>query len=193
MNLGVFNKLAGFFHGAEKDVIPARSVAPAQWDPLAAAADRRIDVNGISPRPVWRTEPRWDTVPLYRYDTRDPYFENIFSTGLLPRDRANLDLSSGGATAFVSTAQRREINWPGEYRYVIHAPGGIHVEPSLGMQGGSAYGGEVTFPGGVHPRYIRGAEVIDPERYDYGTFIPNPNFDPHGLGVPKPEDPWASW
>jgi hypothetical protein len=93
--------------------------------------------------PVWRTEPRWDTVPLYRYDTRDPYFENIFSTGLLPRD--------------------------------------------------SAYGGEVAFPGGVHPRYIRGAEVLDPERYDYGTFIPNPNFDPHGLGVPKPEDPWASW
>jgi hypothetical protein len=187
--VGFFKSALAFLRGAEKNPGLAKKDV---WDPLAAAADRRIDVRRISPDPVWRTTPKWDEIPLYRYDTRDPGYCKIFSHGFRPRDYTNLDLTSGGATGFVSTAHKRELTWPGGYRYVIRAPGGIHVEPSLGMKGNSAYGGEVAFPGGIHPRYIEGAEIIDPDRYDVGTFIPNPNFAPHGVGAPEIPDPWGS-
>jgi hypothetical protein len=65
---------------ATKAAAPA---CPQFTDPIKAAADRRVDVERITPAPVWRKT----CGTLYRSDSRGP--ATVFEQGFYPKDVIN--------------------------------------------------------------------------------------------------------
>ncbi|WP_344027447.1 scabin-related ADP-ribosyltransferase [Streptomyces luteireticuli] len=150
--------------------IPARTTDPRV---LGVAADPRVDVERISPKPVWRTE----RGPLYRFDSRPP--EEIFKTGFSPREAGlrNGDLrgyqGNNQESMFVSTTDKAwlgggKFGKKGMWRYTIEAPHGVDVNATLGSTAGYAGEREIAFPGGIKPVYIKGAEQVENVHYGQG-------------------------
>lgn len=151
---------------------------------LVAAVDRSVDPADIAPaEPVWRTTDE----PLWRYDGRDP--ETIFRDGFHAKDSSFLDLGEyvkeNTPSGFVSTTVDSSLEWGSRYRYEIHAPSGIDVnktfdkDPVLRIEGNPFENeAEISFPGGVDPRFVKGALTM--KGADKGVWKPNPAFRPEG-------------
>jgi len=148
-------------------------------DPLFAAANRNVDLDRITPPGHVR---RTDDRPLVRSDPRHP--DHIFENGFQPRDvgpSGNYDLdrhvSQNQPGPFVSTSYGDEVTdgFDGEYRYDIDAPGGIDMRRSPGVRANEGEA-EIAFPGGIDPRFVRGAQQYDDWGNPTGDYRPNPHY-----------------
>ncbi|WP_399889254.1 ADP-ribosyltransferase [Streptomyces sp. BBFR51] len=151
---------------------PAPSAAPAKAAPACpqfddktkAAADRGVDVDRITPEPVWRTT----CGTLYRSDSRGP--QVVFEEGFHAKDVQNgqYDVEKyvlvNQPSPFVSTTYDHDLykTWyKSGYNYYIDAPGGIDVNKTIGDTHKWADQVEVAFPGGVQRKYIIGVCPVD--------------------------------
>ncbi|MER6326519.1 ADP-ribosyltransferase [Streptomyces coelicoflavus] len=151
---------------------PAPVAAPAKAAPACpqfddktkAAADRGVDVDRITPEPVWRTT----CGTLYRSDSRGP--QVVFEEGFHARDVENgqYDVEKyvlvNQPSPFVSTTYDHDLykTWyKSGYNYYIDAPGGIDVNKTIGDTHKWADQVEVAFPGGIQRKYIIGVCPVD--------------------------------
>jgi hypothetical protein len=142
--------------------VGTRAAAPAcpQFDdPIKAAVDRRVDVDRITPDPVWRKT----CGTLYRSDGRGP--EIVFAEGLRPRDviDGQYDIEKyvlvNQPSPYVSTTYDHDLYktwWKSGYNYYIDAPGGVDVNRTIGDTHKWADQVEVAFPGGIDRKYVIG-------------------------------------
>lgn len=169
--------------GAERGAIGDASQAAEHsgqvaHDPLHAAANHHVDLSSMPESPTWRES----SEPLYRGDGRSP--DEIFQHGFHPKDPSNTDLrkfvETNNPSAFVSTSRDPEVyqNFPSEFRYTVEAPGGVDVNATLGKHMFS-HEQEIAFPGGVDPRFIKGAHPVIDSKGTLGEWIPNPGFNPY--------------
>ncbi|MDP9846006.1 scabin-related ADP-ribosyltransferase [Streptosporangium lutulentum] len=167
--------------GARPPLPPSRPPTPVRDrdNYLEAAADKNVDVQKVTPYPMWRR----DREPLYRAGNRPP--DLVFDQGLHPRDPSATDLddyvNKSSPSAFVGTSYRSDIDniFPRRYVYEVDAPGGIDVRRTLPQTSARlGHEQEVAFPGGVHRRYISGAWPEGAPKTPE-NFIPNPHFDPY--------------
>ncbi|MFK4545612.1 hypothetical protein RKD29_005208 [Streptomyces tendae] len=150
----------------------APSAAPAKAAPACpqfddktkAAADRGVDVDRITPEPVWRTT----CGTLYRSDSRGP--QVVFEEGFHAKDVQNgqYDVEKyvlvNQPSPFVSTSYDHDLykTWyKSGYNYYIDAPGGIDVNKTIGDTHKWADQVEVAFPGGIQRKYIIGVCPVD--------------------------------
>ncbi|MER6348612.1 ADP-ribosyltransferase [Streptomyces sp. NPDC001595] len=133
---------------------------PVQYDDkVKAAADRRVDVDRITPEPVWRKS----CGTLYRADGRGPSV--VFEEGFKPKDVVNgqYDVEQyvlvNQPSPYVSTTYDHDLYkkwWKSGWNYYIDAPGGVDVNKTIGDTHKWADQVEVAFPGGVDRKYIIG-------------------------------------
>ncbi|MEU4658615.1 ADP-ribosyltransferase [Streptomyces sp. NPDC023723] len=145
----------------------ARAAAPSCpvfEDKLKAAADRRVDLDRITPAPAWRTT----CGTLYRSDGRGP--DVIFEDGFQPRDvvGGQYDIEQyvlvNQPSPYVSTSYDHDLykTWyKSGWNYYIDAPGGIDVNETIGDTHRWAAQAEVAFPGGVDREYVIGVCPVD--------------------------------
>ncbi|MGP2440848.1 ADP-ribosyltransferase [Streptomyces sp. JW3] len=133
-------------------------------DKLKAAADRRADLDRITPDPAWRTT----CGTLYRSDGRGP--DVIFEDGFQPRDVVDgqYDIEQyvlvNQPSPYVSTSYDHDLykTWyKSGWNYYVDAPGGIDVNKTIGDTHRWAAQVEVAFPGGVDRRYVIGVCPVD--------------------------------
>ncbi|CAB76015.1 MULTISPECIES: ADP-ribosyltransferase [Streptomyces] len=151
---------------------PAPSAAPAKAAPACpqfddrtkAAADRGVDVDRITPEPVWRTT----CGTLYRSDSRGP--QVVFEEGFHAKDVQNgqYDVEKyvlvNQPSPYVSTSYDHDLykTWyKSGYNYYVDAPGGIDVNKTIGDTHKWADQVEVAFPGGIQRKYIIGVCPVD--------------------------------
>ncbi|MGF0170053.1 ADP-ribosyltransferase [Streptomyces sp. Marseille-Q5077] len=145
--------------------VAAPAACPVQYDDrLKAAADRRVDVDRITPDPAWRT----GCGTLYRADGRGP--DIVFEEGFRPRDVVDgqYDLEQyvlvNQPSPYVSTTYDHDLYktwWKSGWNYYIDAPGGIDVNKTIGDTHKWADQVEVAFPGGIDRTYVIGACPVD--------------------------------
>jgi scabin-like protein len=149
---------------AEAATAKAAPACPQFADRSKAAADRRVDVDRITPDPVWRTT----CGTLYRSDSRSPSV--IFDEGFWPRDVVNgqYDVEKyvlvNQPSPYVSTTYDHDLykTWyKSGYNYYIDAPGGVDVNKTIGDTHKWADQVEVAFPGGIQRKYIIGVCPVD--------------------------------
>ncbi|WP_345139414.1 ADP-ribosyltransferase [Streptomyces mexicanus] len=153
--------------GGHPAAAPAKAAAapacPQFDDRIKAAADRRVDVDRITPDPAWRTT----CGTLWRNDNRDP--ATIFDEGFFPRDvlGGQYDIEQyvlvNQPSPYVSTTYDHDLykTWKSKFNYYIDAPGGIDVNKTIGDTHKWADQVEVAFPGGIARQYIVGACPVD--------------------------------
>ncbi|MEW2621326.1 ADP-ribosyltransferase [Streptomyces sp. NPDC048106] len=134
-------------------------------DRLRAAADPDpdLDIDRITPNPVWRTT----CGTLYRSDSRSP--DKIFPVGFFPKDmNGQYDIEKyvlvNQPSPYVSTSYDHDLykTWyKSGWNYYIDAPGGIDVNKTIGDTHRWADQLEVAFPGGVARQYIIGVCPVD--------------------------------
>lgn len=155
----VFATSAATVPAAAPKAVAKAPVCPQFDDPIKAAVDRRVDVDRITPEPVWRKT----CGTLYRSDGRGP--EVIFAEGLKPRDVVNgqYDIEKyvlvNQPSPYVSTTYDHDLYktwWKSGYNYYIDAPGGVDVNKTIGDTHKWADQVEVAFPGGIERKYIIG-------------------------------------
>ncbi|MFJ6073075.1 ADP-ribosyltransferase [Streptomyces sp. NPDC093065] len=149
---------------------PARTTAkaapacPRFDDKTKAAADRGVDVDRITPEPVWRTT----CGTLYRSDSRGP--QVVFEEGFHAKDVQNgqYDVEKyvlvNQPSPYVSTSYDHDLykTWyKSGYNYYVDAPGGIDVNKTIGDTHKWADQVEVAFPGGIQRKYIIGVCPVD--------------------------------
>ncbi|MFJ8718415.1 ADP-ribosyltransferase [Streptomyces violaceus] len=143
---------------------PAPATCPVRFDDrIKAAADRRADVDRITPEPSWRTS----CGTLYRADGRGPSV--IFEEGFHPKDviDGQYDLEKyvlvNQPSPYVSTSYDHDLykKWRPGFNYYVDAPGGIDVNKTIGDTHKWADQQEVAFPGGIARQYIIGVCPVD--------------------------------
>ncbi|MCL7369470.1 ADP-ribosyltransferase [Streptomyces sp. ESR1.13] len=144
--------------------VKAAPACPQFDDKTKAAADRGVDVDRITPEPVWRTT----CGTLYRSDSRGP--QVVFEEGFHAKDVQNgqYDVEKyvlvNQPSPFVSTTYDHDLykTWyKSGYNYYIDAPGGIDVNKTIGDTHKWADQVEVAFPGGIQRKYIIGVCPVD--------------------------------
>jgi hypothetical protein len=146
--------------------VPAKAApaCPQFDDRTRAAADRGVDVDRITPEPVWRTT----CGTLYRSDSRGP--QVVFEEGFHAKDVQNgqYDVEKyvlvNQPSPFVSTTYDHDLykTWyKSGYNYYIDAPGGIDVNKTIGDTHKWADQVEVAFPGGIQRKYVIGVCPVD--------------------------------
>ncbi|MFE1959784.1 ADP-ribosyltransferase [Streptomyces sp. NPDC059479] len=163
--------------------VAAAERCPAVKDPLFAAADRRVDVDRITPSPSWRTNCK----QLYRADSRPP--EIVFEQGFHPK--ATLDgqydvekyVLVNQPSPYVSTTYDHDLykQWyKSGYNYYIDAPGGIDVNKTIGATHKWADQEEVAFPGGISRELIVGVCPVDKQKKTeiMTECLDNPHYKP---------------
>lgn len=150
----------------------APTAAPAQAAPACpqfddktkAAADPGVDIDRITPEPVWRTT----CGTLYRSDSRGP--QVVFEEGFHAKDVENgqYDVEKyvlvNQPSPYVSTSYDHDLykTWyKSGYNYYVDAPGGIDVNKTIGDTHKWADQVEVAFPGGIQRKYIIGVCPVD--------------------------------
>ncbi|MGW0462585.1 ADP-ribosyltransferase [Streptomyces tendae] len=142
----------------------AAPACPQFDDKTKAAADRGVDIDRITPEPVWRTT----CGTLYRSDSRGP--QVVFEEGFHAKDVQNgqYDVEKyvlvNQPSPFVSTSYDHDLykTWyKSGYNYYIDAPGGIDVNKTIGDTHKWADQVEVAFPGGIQRKYIIGVCPVD--------------------------------
>ncbi|MER7372358.1 ADP-ribosyltransferase [Streptomyces lanatus] len=164
--------------------VPDPAACPVQFDdPIEAAADRRVDVDRITPDPAWRTS----CGTLYRADGRGP--EIVFRDGFLPKDVVNgqYDVEKyvlvNQPSPYVSTTYDHDLYknwWKSGWNYYIDAPGGVDVNKTIGDTHKWADQFEVAFPGGIDRKYILGVCPVDKATKTeiMSDCQSNPHFEP---------------
>ncbi|MGW0474648.1 ADP-ribosyltransferase [Streptomyces coeruleorubidus] len=149
---------------AAKPATPGPAACPVQFDDkIKAAADRRAQVDRITPDPSWRTS----CGTLYRADGRGPSV--VFKEGFRPRDVVDgqYDLERyvlvNQPSPYVSTTYDHDLfkKWKSAFNYYVDAPGGVDVNKTIGDTHKWADQQEVAFPGGIARRYIVGVCPVD--------------------------------
>ncbi|GAA2593867.1 MULTISPECIES: ADP-ribosyltransferase [Streptomyces] len=144
--------------------VKAAPACPQFDDKTKAAADRGVDVDRITPEPVWRTT----CGTLYRSDSRGP--QVVFEEGFHAKDVRNgqYDVEKyvlvNQPSPYVSTSYDHDLykTWyKSGYNYYIDAPGGIDVNKTIGDTHKWADQVEVAFPGGIQRKYIIGVCPVD--------------------------------
>ncbi|MFF9779821.1 ADP-ribosyltransferase [Streptomyces sp. NPDC013978] len=142
----------------------AAPTCPQFEDPAHAAADRRVDIDRITPEPVWRKS----CGTLYRSDSRGPAV--VFEQGFHPKDviDGQYDIEQyvlvNQPSPYVSTTYDHDLykTWyKSGYNYYIDAPGGVDVNKTIGDQHKWADQVEVAFPGGIRTEFIIGVCPVD--------------------------------
>ncbi|MCW1096592.1 ADP-ribosyltransferase [Streptomyces sp. RS2] len=142
----------------------AAPACPQFDDKTKAAADRGVDIDRITPEPVWRTT----CGTLYRSDSRGP--QVVFEEGFHAKDVQNgqYDVEKyvlvNQPSPYVSTSYDHDLykTWyKSGYNYYIDAPGGIDVNKTIGDTHKWADQVEVAFPGGIQRKYIIGVCPVD--------------------------------
>ncbi|MEU3734255.1 ADP-ribosyltransferase [Streptomyces sp. NPDC033538] len=142
----------------------AAPACPQFDDKLKAAADPGVDIDRITPEPVWRTT----CGTLYRSDSRGP--QVVFEEGFHARDVLNgqYDVEKyvlvNQPSPYVSTTYDHDLykTWyKSGYNYYIDAPGGVDVNKTIGDTHKWADQVEVAFPGGIKRQYIIGVCPVD--------------------------------
>ncbi|MET9963154.1 ADP-ribosyltransferase [Streptomyces sp. NPDC006326] len=142
---------------------PANS-CPRVGDHLFAAADKRADVNRITPSPAWRINCK----QLYRSDSRPPSV--VFEEGFLPRATVDgqYDIEQyvlvNQPSPYVSTTYDHDLYktwWKSGWNYYIDAPGGVDVNLTIGDTHKYASQVEVAFPGGIERSFIVAVCPVD--------------------------------
>ncbi|MFJ6693825.1 ADP-ribosyltransferase [Streptomyces sp. NPDC091294] len=150
--------------GAAPAPAKAAPACPQFEDKTKAAADRGVDIDRITPEPVWRTT----CGTLYRSDSRGP--QVIFEEGFHAKDVENgqYDVEKyvlvNQPSPFVSTSYDHDLykTWyKSGYNYYIDAPGGIDVNKTIGDTHRWADQVEVAFPGGIQRKYVIGVCPVD--------------------------------
>ncbi|MCE7052675.1 ADP-ribosyltransferase [Streptomyces purpurascens] len=151
-------------------------------DKIKAAADRRADVDRITPEPSWRTS----CGTLYRADGRGPSV--IFEEGFHPKDvlAGQYDLEKyvlvNQPSPYVSTSYDHDLykQWRPGFNYYVDAPGGIDVNKTIGDTHKWADQQEVAFPGGVARQYIIGVCPVDKQTKTeiMSKCESNPHYEP---------------
>ncbi|MEU2431127.1 putative T7SS-secreted protein [Streptomyces sp. NPDC007861] len=168
------------------DDIPAQrhvpDPTPTAPDPLAAAANRNVDLSRIPDDAVWRTTDE----PLVRNDNRSP--DVVFQEGFQPWNTENTNLRNyvlqNEHSAYVGTTRDVDMDWHTQYRYDVDAAGGIDVNQSV-ANNPFAHEQEIVFPGGVRTENIRGVWERLPDG-SYGNYVPNPHYHPTASAAPAP-------
>ncbi|MFD5969113.1 ADP-ribosyltransferase [Streptomyces sp. NPDC060311] len=149
---------------APSAAVQAAPACPQFDDKTKAAADRGVDVDRITPEPVWRTT----CGTLYRSDSRGP--QVVFEEGFHAKDVENgqYDVEKyvlvNQPSPFVSTTYDHDLykTWyKSGYNYYIDAPGGIDVNKTIGDTHKWADQVEVAFPGGIQRKYVIGVCPVD--------------------------------
>ncbi|TLS44200.1 hypothetical protein FE633_21895 [Streptomyces montanus] len=149
---------------ATSPVKAAAPECPQFADPVHAAVDRRVDIDRITPDPVWRTS----CGTLYRSDRRGPSI--VFEQGFHPKDVINgqYDIEKyvlvNQPSPYVSTTYDHDLYktwWKSGFNYYIDAPGGVDVNKTIGDTHKWADQVEVAFPGGIARQYIIGVCPVD--------------------------------
>ncbi|MEV7793584.1 ADP-ribosyltransferase [Streptomyces sp. NPDC087512] len=144
--------------------VKAAPACPRFDDKLEAAADPGVDIDRITPKPVWRTT----CGTLYRSDSRGPQI--VFEEGLHAKDvrDGQYDIEKyvlvNQPSPYVSTTYDHDLykTWyKSGYNYYIDAPGGIDVNKTIGDTHKWADQVEVAFPGGIRRQYIVGVCPVD--------------------------------
>lgn len=159
----------------------AAASCPTVADPLMAAADRRVDVDRITPEPAYRD----NCQQLYRADGRPPAV--IFDEGFLPKDTVGgqYDLEKyvlvNQPSPYVSTTYDHNLYeqwWKSGWNYYVDAPGGIDVNRTIGDTHKWAEQVEVAFPGGIRSEYIVGVCPVDKQtkREIMSECLDNPEY-----------------
>lgn len=178
---------AGAAPGADRAAAPATHAAaraaascPTTNGPLHSAADKSVQVDRITPKPVYRDNCK----QLYRADGRGP--DVIFGEGFRPKDTKNgqYDLQQYVArnqpSPYVSTSYDHDLyqKWKARWNYYIDAPGGIDVNKTIGSDHKYASQEEVAFPGGVDEKFIVGACPVNKEtkREIMNDCVDNPHY-----------------
>ncbi|MFC9680745.1 ADP-ribosyltransferase [Streptomyces sp. NPDC056948] len=162
---------------------PAPAACPVRFDDkVKAAADRRVDVDRITPEPSWRTS----CGTLYRADGRGPSV--IFEEGFHPKDviAGQYDLEKyvlvNQPSPYVSTSYDHDLykQWRSGFNYYVDAPGGIDVNKTIGDTHKWADQQEVAFPGGVARKYIIGVCPVDKQTKTeiMSRCESNPHYEP---------------
>ncbi|MFF8096824.1 ADP-ribosyltransferase [Streptomyces sp. NPDC016675] len=142
----------------------AAPACPLLDDRIEAATDRTVDVDRITPEPVWRTS----CGTLYRSDSRGP--QVVFEEGFHAKDVKNgqYDIEKyvlvNQPSPYVSTTYDHDLykTWyKSGYNYYVDAPGGIDVNKTIGDTHRWADQLEVAFPGGIQRQYIIGVCPVD--------------------------------
>ncbi|MFE9425489.1 putative T7SS-secreted protein [Kitasatospora sp. NPDC006697] len=145
-------------------------------DPLAAAANRNVDISTIKGDPLWRTTDE----PLYRWDDRTPD-DIVKSEGFQPWNTDNTDLPgyvrSNKQSVFVGTTRDPAYTHGSKFRYEVDAPGGIDVNASVPDNPWSVEE-EIAMPGGIKLENVKGWQTFDPATKEFGPFQPNPYYKP---------------
>lgn len=169
-------------HAAPAVALAAAAACPIVADELLAAADRRVQVERITPKPSWRVS----CGQLYRADSRTP--ETIFKEGFHPK--ATLDgqydiekyVLKNQPSPYVSTSYDHDLykQWKSGFNYYIDAPAGVDVNKTIGATHKYASQQEVAFPGGIASKYIVGACPVDTVKKteDMSECVDNPNYVP---------------
>lgn len=160
----------------------AAANCPVVDDPLAAAADRRVDAGRITPAPALRD----NCSQLYRADGRAPAV--IFHEGFLPKDTVGgqYDLEAyvlvNQPSPYVSTSYDHDLykQWKSDWNYYIDAPGGIDVNRTIGDTHRWAEQREVAFAGGIRSEFIVGACPVDrtAKQEIMSECVDNPGYRP---------------
>ncbi|WP_327431869.1 ADP-ribosyltransferase [Streptomyces sp. NBC_01236] len=161
----------------------AAPTCPQFTDPVQAAADRRVDVDRITPDPVWRKT----CGTLYRSDSRGP--ATVFEQGFYPKDVVNGQYNIeqyvlvNQPSPYVSTTYDHDLykTWyKSGFNYYIDAPGGVDVNKTIGDTHKWADQVEVAFPGGVARQYIIGVCPVDKKTKTeiMSDCESNPNYEP---------------
>ncbi|MCX4589134.1 hypothetical protein OG819_05045 [Streptomyces sp. NBC_01549] len=142
----------------------AAPACPQFDDPVKAAADRRVQVDRITPEPVWRKT----CGTLYRSDSRGP--AAVFEQGFHPKDviDGQYDIEQyvlvNQPSPYVSTTYDHDLykTWyKSGFNYYVDAPGGVDVNKTIGDTHKWADQVEVAFPGGIARQYIIGVCPVD--------------------------------
>ncbi|MER5888734.1 hypothetical protein ABT160_33320 [Streptomyces sp. NPDC001941] len=144
------------------------------------AIDPDVDIESIEESIEGKGHVKWrDTrEQLFRNDDRPPNV--VFNEGFKPPNDYNTDLDSyvneNEPSVFVGTTSNVDFasKWGGKYVYDIDAPGGIDVNESF-YDSPYEHEGEIAFPGGIKPEYIKGAWEVKPDG-SLGKYIPNKNY-----------------
>lgn len=151
---------------AAPTTVPAKAApaCPQFDDKVKAAADRDVDVDRITPDPVWRTT----CGTLYRSDSRGP--QVVFEEGFHAKDvrTGQYDVEKyvlvNQPSPYVSTSYDHDLykTWyKSGYNYYVDAPGGVDVNKTIGDTHKWADQVEVAFPGGIQRQYIIGVCPVD--------------------------------
>ncbi|MEV6348130.1 ADP-ribosyltransferase [Actinoplanes sp. NPDC051851] len=132
---------------------------PVVEDRVVAAIDHSVQIDKITPAPVWRN----GCGTLYRSDSRGPAI--IFAQGFAAKDIATgqYDVKAyvlqNQPSPYVSTTYDHDLykSWyKSGFNYYIDAPGGVDVNKTIGSDHKYADQLEVAFPGGIRAEYVIG-------------------------------------